>query len=274
MSKSTIAYWILTFLAFSYASVVMIGQATAIPFRLGLVSDGEPKPNAKAAYEWAQKNFDAKIIPPPNAQAELEAYGVVYWDESHAPAIPARYTDKKTVDAFRGYVEAGGGLLLTNLALHYVFEMGVESTQPRYFGRNDNSPLDWTDFAIAKGQENHPIFKGMKIEKGAIQYDIKGWTEGSDFCINNKPKEGKVLAEVMAGHPQCYPLVEYSVGKGTIIVLGWVWSSWVVNKHLEDVHGKLTSNILNYLAEQSAFAPVEYGNKLATVWGIIKKKSD
>ena len=49
----------------------------------------------------------------------------------------------------------------------YVFEMDVESAEPRYFGRADDSPLDWTDFQIAGGQEGHPIFKGMK------QVDIK-----------------------------------------------------------------------------------------------------
>lgn len=47
---------------------------------------------------------------------------------------------------------------------------------------------------IAAGQDGHPIFKGMKVENGLIQYDIKGWTEGSDFHPN-KPKEGKVLAD-------------------------------------------------------------------------------
>jgi hypothetical protein len=242
-------------------------------FTIGLVSDGDPKPNAKVAYDWAKANFNAKILSPPRTQKELTEFGVVWWDESHGAAIPALFTEKAVIEAFLSYAEAGGGLLLSNLAFHYVKEMGVESGEPRYFGANANSPLDWTDIHIAKGQEQHPIFQGLKIDKGAIQYDIQGWTEGSDFCVGpNGPKDGTLLAQVADGHPQCNPLVEYEVGDGRIIIIGWVWSSWGVNQKLLDTHAALHANILNYLASQSKFAPVEASGKLAATWGALKVK--
>ena len=90
-------------------------------------------------------------------------------------------------NAFLAYVEAGGGLLLSNLAFHYLFDMGVDPGEPRYFGANANSPLDWTDIQITQGQEDHPIFDGLPVENGIIQYDIQGWTEGSDFYTPNGP---------------------------------------------------------------------------------------
>lgn len=244
-------------------------------FTLGLVSEDNPKLDADAAYKWAQGKFNAVIIPCPKTKTDLTKFGVVWWDESDGASIPQAFLGKGAVDAFLEYVKDGGGLLLSNLAFHYVYEMGLEPENPRYFGRNDNSPLDWTDIQITKGQENHPVFKGMTVEKGLIQYDIQGWTDGSDFYGANGPlgpkKDGILLAQTIDGRPQCNPLVEYRVGGGTIIIIGWVWSSWVVNKKLEDVHGQLHTNILNYLASKSKFAAIDGRGKLAATWGSIKK---
>lgn len=255
---------------------LIIGGSVQAEFRLGLVSDGEPKPNAKAAYEWATKNFDAEIISPPQNSEELKKYGVVWWDESNAPSIPQTFLEEDKINAFKGYVEDGGGLLLSSLAFHYIYDMEIESGQPRYFGREDNSPLDWTDIAIAKGQNNHPIFSGLEVENGIIQYDIKGWTDGSDFYSPQGPvgpNDGELLAEVVSGHPQTNPLAEYSVQKGTILIIGWVWTAWMVNSHLEDVHGKLYENMINYLANKSAFSSVSISGKLPIRWGQLKSNN-
>jgi len=267
MRKSSVFVWGVV--------VVTLLEGVAEAFTVALISDGAPKPNAEAAYKWAQSRFDAKIVGRPTSKNDLLGYGVVWWDESHAPAIPPAFLEKATLDAFRGYVQEGGGLLLSNLAFHALFEMGVESGQPRYFGRNDASPLDWTDIQITKGQEKHPIFKGLKVENGVIQYDIQGWTEGSDFYSPagpTGPKDGKLLAQVVDGHPQTNPLVEYSVGQGAIVAIGWVWSSFVVNKKLAGVHEPLHANLIEYLASKSRFASVEPSGKLSVLWGSLKAR--
>ncbi|MGB9596091.1 MAG: DUF4960 domain-containing protein [Candidatus Poribacteria bacterium] len=211
-------------------------------FTVGLVSNGPLKANSDAAYSWAQKNFKAQVIPIPKTKNDLMKFGVVWWDESNSAQIPDDFKDKAVIDAFLGYLKDGGGLLLSNLAFHYVYEMGIEPENLRYYAGNANSPLDWTDFQIPAGQEKHPIFKGLKIEGNLIQYDIQGWTEGSDFYaaagpLGPKDKNATILAQTVDGHPQCNGLVEYKVGNGAMIIIGWVWSSWVVNKKLENVHG-------------------------------------
>jgi hypothetical protein len=246
-------------------------------FTVGFVSDGNPKDNAKAAYEWAQKNYNGAIIPIPKSKADLEKYGVIWWDECNGASIPNSFLDKAAIDSFLGYVNDGGGLFLSNLAFHYVNEMGLEADNLRYFGAAANSPLDWTDFQIAAGQEKHPIFNNMKVDNGIIQYDVLGYAEGSDFygaagAIGPKSKNATVLAQTIDGHPQCNGLVEYKVGSGAIIIIGWVWSSWVINKKIEDIHAPLHANIINYLATKSKFAPVESAGKLTSTWGDVKTK--
>lgn len=254
---------------------LILNSTNGQEFTLGLVADGQLKPNSEAAYSWAQKNFKAQIIPCPKSKTELTKYGVVWWDESNGPSIPDVFKDNAVIEAFLGYLKDGGGLLLSNLAFHYVYEMGIEPENLRYFAGNANSPLDWTDFKVVAGQEKHPIFKGLKLENNIIQYDIQGWTEGSDFYaaagpLGPKNKDATLLAQTVDGHPQCNGLVEYKVGNGTLIIIGWVWSSWVVNKKLEDVHGPLHANIIKYLASKSRFAAVQHNGKLITTWADIK----
>jgi len=153
--------------------------------------------------------------------------------------------------------------------------MGLEPEKLRYFGENRNIPLDWTDFQISKGQENHPVFKGLKVDGGIIQYDILGYCEGSDFYdaggpLGPKYKNSKLLAQTVDGQPQCNGLVEYSVGDGAIIVIGWVWSAFAINAKLANVHEPLHENIIKYLSTKSKFASVESAGKLTSTWGTIK----
>lgn len=259
-------------------AVFVVPSSFAKPsYTVGLVSDGDLKDDAKAAYGWAQKNFNGAVIAVPKSKADLEKYGVIWWDESNGASIPNSFLDKAVIDSFLGYVQDGGGLLLSNLAFHYVYEMGLEPENLRYFGANAASPLDWTDFQIAAGQEKHPIFNGMKIDNGIIQYDIQGYAEGSDFYgaagpTGPKYKDAVILAQTVDGQPQCNGIAEYKVGSGSIIIIGWVWSSWVINKKLEDVHGPLHANIISYLAAKSKFASVESAGKLTSAWGNIKIK--
>jgi hypothetical protein len=253
--------------------VLLTSFSWGLDYKLGLVADGVPKANSEAAYSWAQEDFDTEVIPIPTSKENLKKFGVIWWDESNAAAIPDAFMEQDVIDAFLGYVEDGGGLLLSNLAFHYIFEMGIHDENPRYFGAA-NGALDWTDIQITEGQENHPIFKGLDVEDGIIQYDILGYTEGSDFYAAAGPigpeDDGILLAQVVDGQPQVNPLAEYRVGEGTIILIGWVWSSWVVNEPLEDVHGPLHANIIEYLASRSVFAPVEPKGKLADTWGAAK----
>lgn len=240
-------------------------------FKLGLVNDGELTPNPEAAYDWAEQNFDVQIIPIPESKEDLKEFGVVWWDESDGPSIPNAFLEQKVIDAFLGYVEDGGTLLLSSLAFHYVFEMGLQDENPRYFGTAPNNPLDTTDFRIAEGQENHPIFEGMDVQDGVIQYDILGWSQGSDFYAVAGPDDnGVLLASNIGGGLNA--LAEYQEGDGTIIIIGWVWSSWAINADLEDIHGPLYANILNYLASRSLFAPVDIHDKLVGTWGAVKAR--
>ena len=40
-------------------------------FTLGLVADGDLKPNSEAAYDWAKGKFNAQVIPIPESKGNL-----------------------------------------------------------------------------------------------------------------------------------------------------------------------------------------------------------
>ncbi len=67
------------------------------------------------------------------------------------------------------------------------------------------------------------------------------------------------------------PLVEYDVQDGKIITLGHHNGVYTDNKSEEsDNLRMLTKNILNYLADNSAFLSVQPKGKLTTKWGRLK----
>ena len=67
------------------------------------------------------------------------------------------------------------------------------------------------------------------------------------------------------------PLVEFNVGQGKIITLGHHNAVYTDTKSKESKNLRnLTANIIEYLADNSAFLSVNPMGKLATTWSILK----
>jgi hypothetical protein len=184
------------------------------------------------------------------------------------------------MDAFLGFVESGGSLFLSQVAFHYVFDLGLESTEPRWCGPNaDGSP---TGIIAAPGQEEHPVFAGFK-EMGVdpaegFNIDCYGHDSMCDFYPNGPPNEGTVLGMAyQEPHPaawfgQVCPLCEYAVGNGIVIISGWRFTVFRSGEEGCDDHDKMVKlheNIIDYLG---MLASVEPFDKLTTSWGSVKTK--
>ena len=96
----------------------------------------------------------------------------------------------------------------------------------------------------------------------------------SDFMSVPGDPQGKVLATKTRGGGAGggeRPLVEFDVGKGKIITHGHHNAIYTETKSKESENLRnLTANIIEYLAANSAFLPVDSRGKLATTWGTLK----
>jgi hypothetical protein len=242
----------------------------------------------ESEYNWAKENYNATLIHPASAgkfedeagnPVSLDDFQVVWWHRANDATIPAFFLEKATMDAFMSFVEDGGSLFLSQVAFHYVFDLGLESLEPRWCAPNVDHAV--SGIIAAPGQEDHPVFAGFK-EMGedpaaGFNIDCYGHDSMCDFYPSGPPNEGTVLGMAyQEPHPQVWfgqvcPLTEYKVGDGTILISGWrftVFRSGDEGCKDHDKMVKLHENIIEY---QATLAAVDAKGKLSATWGTIKR---
>lgn len=280
------------FLTLCFASFVLLSFSHFAngAFNLAFLEAEDTVPiEGESEYNWAKETYNATLIHPGGAGGKFEKdsggatslgnFQVVWWHMANANAIPNFFMDGATMGAFMDFVEGGGSLFLSQVAFHYVFDLGIETTEPRIPGIGaDHAP---TGIIAEPTQVDHPVFAGFD-ELGVdpeVGFNINcyGHDFMSDFHPSGPPEVGTVLGMAyQEPHPQGWfgqvtPLCEYKVGDGTIIISGWRFTAFrSVDEDCEfsDEMVKLHENIMGYLG---TLAAVEPSGKLALTWGGIKE---
>jgi len=238
--------------------------------RLGFLSTDEKlEPVAEGAYGLAESNYQTTLLSVEQGgdfldskgnSHELEEFSVLWWHYSVSGNIPAGFKDETTKNTIRSYIENGGTMFLTAVALHYVFDLGIEPGEPRIFG-----PLGKPGRGVTPAEKGHPIFEGFDTSKLIPLSDIDQPGSTSDFWNIGAGPGGTVLA--MTGNEK--QLTEYVFGRGKVIVLGH--HSPVYTDGGSENLKKLTTNIIEHLGSISMFgSPVEPLEKLTKTWAGIK----
>ncbi|NCO89731.1 MAG: hypothetical protein COZ06_19050 [Armatimonadetes bacterium CG_4_10_14_3_um_filter_66_18] len=146
------------------------------------------------------------------------------------------------------YLELGGTLLLSGSAGSLVNELGIEPTPLRVLGPTTAAYL--SGLVVKPEHREHPAFLGLDASKPILLTSIGG-NALADFYDTAGP-HGELLAEGNAGVGE-RPLVEYTVGPGRVIVVGWRLGDFTTDHdeyrpNLERLYG----NLLRYLADCNA----------------------
>jgi hypothetical protein len=142
------------------------------------------------------------------------------------------------------YLELGGTLLLSGSAGSLVNDLGIEPTPMRVLGPTEAA---YVSGLVAKPEHHgHPAFLGLDPSKPILLTTIGG-NALADFYGTDGP-HGELLAEGNAGVGE-RPLVEYAVGAGRVILVGWRLGDFTTDRdahrpNLERFYG----NLLRYLA--------------------------
>jgi hypothetical protein len=282
LSSFLVTNIILTFLLSFNCSVFGAG------FKLAFLEAEDKVPlEDTSEYNWAKDNYNALLIHPAGAgkfkddngkAVNLGDYHVVWWHRANANNLPPVFLDNAMKDAFLKFVEKGGSLFLSQVAFHYIFDLGLESLEPRWCAPNADKGV--SGIIAVEGQDKHPVFKGFK-EAGAdpskgFNLDCYGHDNMCDFYPGGPPKKITVIAEAyQEPHPAAWfgkvaPLCECKYGDGVILISGWrftVFRSGDEKCKHHDNMVRLHDNILNYLG---AAAAVNSEEKLSATWGLIK----
>jgi hypothetical protein len=241
----------------------------------------------EAAYEWAEDNFKTTTLlvdktgnfkNPGGTALQPEQFAVLWMFYTETNTLPDPFLADATKKAILDYAEAGGGVFLSALALRYVFELDVEDGgDPRVFGPLGKEPPEIGVIPTADAK-NHPVFEGFDTSKPVFLTSMaqEGFT--SDFHnFGGTDPSGTILGTKTRGGGAGggeRPFVEYEVGDGVIITLGHHNGVYTDAKSKEGTNLRnLTTNVLNYLGENSAFFAVEPNGKLTTTWGDLKAVS-
>ncbi len=266
-------------------SVVAIFPAHSVDVTVGLLAGSNDLGVVEeAAYEWADDNFQSTILVAGGngvfktnggTAKKLDEFAVLWLFYTETNKLPAPFYEDVTQKAIYNYIDSGGSIFLSALALRYVFDLGIDKGgkvrvfQPLGKGPPEIGVMPTADF------KDHPVYNGFDTSKPIFLTSMAQAGFTSDFIeFKAQPPAGNILGTKTRGGGAGggeRPFVEYEVGDGKIITLGHHNGVYTDTKSEEsDNLRNLTENVLNYLGENSAYFSVEPDGKLATTWGKLK----
>jgi len=249
--RACVAIVVAVFLAAPTAGAAKIGfvDPSARPGLEG--ADGFGPRNA-AAFAFAATQGEAARLAPQQAGGWLgtdgriqapEEFDLVWFHQGDDPAT-TRLSPEEQAD-LNGYLEGGGSLLLTGAAGVLLNELGIEETPLRVLSTTDAAYL--SGIVVPEERRSHPIFTGLDATRPILLTSLGG-NALADFYGTGGP-HGELLAEGNAGLGE-RPLVEYRVGKGHVVFVGWRLPDFTT---AEDEYRpnleRLFGNIIAYLAQ-------------------------
>jgi len=153
------------------------------------------------------------------------------FDGMKITGVAASFKDKRIINSVKSFVSDGGALILSGLASSYICDLGLEKNRPDdiyrgYMYRPDrNEPKSKTGLKPVASEKNHTLFKGLDGDGFRLADYVRGQMVFSAVWRKSKPTSGKVLATVWNDAsegpvPNIASVVEYSLGKGKILVVG------------------------------------------------------
>ena len=221
-------------------------------------------PEAKAAWHVAQKlgpaglvfvTANGKFADVPGKPVALEDFPVIWFHQGDAVDPSGPIYGSASIQSLRKHVADGRGLLLSGAALAMVRNLGIEPVQPRR-GSGGRGPFA---AGLIPVEPKHPVFEGLTsssfIDEKRFPINDEGFPAFADFFGTGGPAGGMLLARATSGSEN--PLVEYALGKGRVIVLGWRLPryDYPANPHRANLE-RLTGNLLGYLGQPKQWGDV------------------
>jgi len=202
----------------TYNSANQVSNTVYLPFRVGatavaylgtyadsaaLLSNGDD--DEVAAAKWLFQNYSKSeyisFNEIKNGTVDLSQFRVLWWnfDVSTGHALPAASTDAVVVNRIKQYYKNGGGLLLNQYAMQYLWTLG-RMTQDFFLefgdGAGFNNPDSW-GIGINPNRKHdkssHPLFKDIaKTIQGdnRVTFPVigPGWKENHNAVIVRIPE--------------------------------------------------------------------------------------
>ncbi len=233
------------------------GGTEVRPLRIGFVDVSLPNPPAArnaAALDFAATQGEVVRLRPMSEGGWQDDGGrwtapeesdVVWFQQADDPA--AALLPAATMADLYEYLELGGVLLVSGAAGRLVNDLGIEPTAVRVLGPTSAPYL--AGIQVAAKHRQHPAFAGLDPSQ-LILLTSAGGNALADFYDTAGP-HGDLLADGNAGLGE-RPLVEYGLGAGRVIFVGWRLPDFTtkLDPHRPNLE-RLFGNLLRYLAQRN-----------------------
>ena len=241
----------------SMVALFAVAANAQAQLRIGVVDPGLPKEPGRhnaAALAFAATAGTPCRLRPTDAGAWQDARGRFHAAEEfdviwyHQGDDPSAALGEAAGKDLLSYLEGGGTLLLSGAAGRLLNDLAIESSVLRLVGPTNVAFL--SGVRVNEKHRSHPIFAGFDATQPILLTTVGGTAFG-DFYQSGAP-HGQLLAEGNAGQGE-RPLVEYTVGAGRVIFIGWRLPDFTTSadpyrKNLE----RLFRNMLGYLAKENS----------------------
>jgi formylglycine-generating enzyme required for sulfatase activity len=231
------------------ALLIGLGRAVAAPTVGFLTAGGPLGAEDQAARDLAAARGATVLTVRGAGTPDFGACRVLWLHRGDSAELSGPLFEAGAIAALKSWVSAGHGLLLSGAALALVRELGIEPAAIRTFGHGD----DGAAAQMVPTQPDHPIFRGL--DHDLIDLSDRGYPASADFYGGGGPAGGMLLGRTPSDAEN--PLVEYRLGAGRVIVMGWRLPhyGYRANPHRAELE-RLTANILDYLGDPKLWRPV------------------
>jgi len=259
-------------------STGIISISSALPPTVAFISMGENGPFTEPAMKFAQKAFTTQVLAQKDlGKVDFKKFAVVWWHDGDSD--PGALKDQE-LKAFTDYANAGGAVLLTAWAIRYATPVGLEGAEARQFGPTADDDVA-VGIAPLASTIKLPLWKGLKTVDGKdpaaearIQVNSTGYPKSGDYY--DTLWKNFITVATAWGPPandwgeKIAAFGYWKLGKGKVFNMNWRLPNFHANNKDIAALQTLTTNVVNWLASESLFSPVEPVGKLATTWGNIK----
>ena len=245
---------------------------------VGFIYLGDKGPFTSPALDFAEEAFNTQQL----AKADLKStkfkeFGVIWWHEGDTD--PGELSAAE-IGAFLDYAESGGAVLLTGWAIRHATNFGLEKAVARQFGPVAEDGIA-VGITVLKETMERGLVEGLENIDGKapqvddrVQVNSTGYPKSGDY-FDTIWKDFITLANAW-GPPandwgdRIAAFGYWEAGAGKVFNMNWRLPNY--HKNNEDIEQleKLTENVINWLASESAFAAVSASGKLPLVWGRLK----
>jgi formylglycine-generating enzyme required for sulfatase activity len=193
---------------------------------------------------------DGRFLDQQGQPTALDRFQVLWCHQTDLVREPGA-ARAELVQRLRRFVLQGRGLLLTGGAAGLAAALQLDTLRLQPLKMNQ----DYGQAGLVPVDTQHPVFRGLDLERGVLWMTNAVFPAFATFQPTDSPARARLLARA-AGNPEI-PLLEYVLGQGRVLVLGWqlgrLYDDAPAAHRAHWEH--LARNLVSYLADAPHWQP-------------------